>query len=66
MQYVKYSQFLLLIFYFGSTYAFLCKISDIYVEFPAAFFDMYIGDVPVSEQAKEEIGRNVANIIRRC
>ncbi|KAJ7958420.1 fatty-acid-binding protein 2-like [Quillaja saponaria] len=31
-----------------------------------AFFDMYIGDVPVSEQTKEEIGRNVANIIRRC
>lgn len=40
--------------------------SDLYVEFPAAFFDMYIGDVPVSEQAKEEIGRNVASIIRRC
>ncbi|KAJ7966351.1 fatty-acid-binding protein 2-like [Quillaja saponaria] len=31
-----------------------------------AFFDMYIGDVPVSEQTKEEIGRNVANIIKRC
>ncbi|OIW12076.1 hypothetical protein TanjilG_15316 [Lupinus angustifolius] len=31
-----------------------------------AFFDMYIGDVPVSEQTKEEIGRNVANIIRKC
>ncbi|PSR93628.1 Fatty-acid-binding protein [Actinidia chinensis var. chinensis] len=31
-----------------------------------AFFDMYIGDVPVSEQTKEEIGRNVASIIRRC
>ncbi|XP_038710562.1 fatty-acid-binding protein 2-like isoform X2 [Tripterygium wilfordii] len=31
-----------------------------------AFFDMYIGDVPVSEQTKEEIGKNVANIIRRC
>ncbi|CAL0332915.1 unnamed protein product [Lupinus luteus] len=31
-----------------------------------AFFDMYIGDVPVSEQTKEEIGRNVADIIRRC
>ncbi|CBI20731.3 fatty-acid-binding protein 2 [Vitis vinifera] len=31
-----------------------------------AFFDMYIGDVPVSHQTKEEIGRNVANIIRRC
>ncbi|KAG5544611.1 hypothetical protein RHGRI_017143 [Rhododendron griersonianum] len=35
-------------------------------ELCTAFFDMYIGDVPVSEQAKEEIGRNVANIIRRC
>ncbi|VVA11708.1 PREDICTED: fatty-acid-binding [Prunus dulcis] len=31
-----------------------------------AFFDMYLGDLPVSEQSKEEIGRNVANIIRRC
>ncbi|XWS70173.1 hypothetical protein CRYUN_Cryun03dG0026000 [Craigia yunnanensis] len=31
-----------------------------------AFFDMYIGDLPVSEQTKEDIGRNVANIIRRC
>ncbi|KAI8550900.1 hypothetical protein RHMOL_Rhmol06G0143200 [Rhododendron molle] len=35
-------------------------------ELCTAFFDMYIGDVPVSEQAKVEIGRNVANIIRRC
>ncbi|CAL0322686.1 unnamed protein product [Lupinus luteus] len=31
-----------------------------------AFFDMYIGDAPVSEQTKEEIGRNVVNIIRSC
>lgn len=31
-----------------------------------AFFDMYIGDVPVCEQTKEEIGRNVASMIRRC
>ncbi|XP_065850203.1 fatty-acid-binding protein 2 isoform X2 [Euphorbia lathyris] len=31
-----------------------------------AFFDMYIGDIPVSEQTKEEIGKNVANIMRRC
>ncbi|XP_059662052.1 fatty-acid-binding protein 2 isoform X2 [Cornus florida] len=31
-----------------------------------AFFDMYIGDVPVSQQTKEEIGRNVASIITRC
>lgn len=31
-----------------------------------AFFDMYIGEVPVSEQTKEEIGRNVASIIGRC
>ncbi|GFZ15590.1 chalcone-flavanone isomerase family protein [Actinidia rufa] len=28
-----------------------------------AFFDMYIGDVPVSEQTKEEIGRNVAILV---
>lgn len=31
-----------------------------------AFFDMYIGDIPVSEQTKEEIGQNVGSIIRRC
>lgn len=31
-----------------------------------AFFDMYIGDVPVCKQTKEEIGRNVASMIRRC
>ncbi|KAM6541922.1 hypothetical protein CsatB_006369 [Cannabis sativa] len=31
-----------------------------------AFFSMYLGDGPVSEQTKEEIGRNVSNIIRRC
>ncbi|RDX98486.1 Fatty-acid-binding protein 2, partial [Mucuna pruriens] len=31
-----------------------------------AFFDMYIGDVPVCEQTKKEIGMNAANIIRRC
>ncbi|KAF3578034.1 hypothetical protein DY000_02034462, partial [Brassica cretica] len=31
-----------------------------------AFFDMYIGDVPVSEQTKEEIGRNVVGILKSC
>ncbi|XP_028807091.1 fatty-acid-binding protein 2 [Neltuma alba] len=31
-----------------------------------AFFGMYLGDEPVSEQTKEEIGKNVVNIIRRC
>lgn len=31
-----------------------------------AFFDMYIGDGPVSEQTKTEIGENVAEIMRRC
>ncbi|RZR79816.1 hypothetical protein BHM03_00005662, partial [Ensete ventricosum] len=31
-----------------------------------AFFDMYIGDVPVSLQAKEEVAENVAGLIRRC
>eukprot|EP00268_Persea_americana_P004160 TRINITY_DN11310_c0_g2_i1.p1 TRINITY_DN11310_c0_g2~~TRINITY_DN11310_c0_g2_i1.p1 ORF type:complete len:130 (+),score=17.11 TRINITY_DN11310_c0_g2_i1:856-1245(+) len=31
-----------------------------------AFFDMYIGDVPVSVKAKQEIGSNVASIIKRC
>lgn len=34
--------------------------------YSGAFFDMYIGDVPVSEQTKEEIGRNVASLITRC
>ncbi|XP_068663511.1 fatty-acid-binding protein 2 [Aristolochia californica] len=31
-----------------------------------AFFDMYIGDVPVSAQAKEDIARNIAGLLRRC
>ncbi|CAM8895374.1 hypothetical protein QQ045_026986 [Rhodiola kirilowii] len=31
-----------------------------------AFFGMYIGDSPVSELSKEEIGNNVADIITRC
>ncbi|KAH6761384.1 hypothetical protein C2S51_018333 [Perilla frutescens var. frutescens] len=31
-----------------------------------AFFDMYIGELPICEQTKEEIGKNVANIIRMC
>ncbi|KAF9614694.1 hypothetical protein IFM89_019822 [Coptis chinensis] len=31
-----------------------------------AFFGMYIGDAPVSVQAKEEIARKVGSIIRRC
>ncbi|XP_043722678.1 fatty-acid-binding protein 2 [Telopea speciosissima] len=31
-----------------------------------AFFDMYIGDVPVSAEAKEEIARNIGNIMRQC
>ncbi|XP_050215513.1 fatty-acid-binding protein 2 [Mercurialis annua] len=31
-----------------------------------AFFDMYIGDIPVSEQTKDEIGKNVATLMRRC
>ncbi|KAK4412705.1 Fatty-acid-binding protein 2 [Sesamum alatum] len=31
-----------------------------------AFFDMYIGEIPVCEQTKEEIGKNVASIIRMC
>ncbi|RWR95893.1 fatty-acid-binding protein 2 isoform X2 [Cinnamomum micranthum f. kanehirae] len=31
-----------------------------------AFFDMYIGDGPVSVKAKQEIGSNVASIIKRC
>ncbi|KAG6389327.1 hypothetical protein SASPL_150795 [Salvia splendens] len=31
-----------------------------------AFFDMYIGEIPICEQTKEEIGKNVASIIRTC
>ncbi|KAG9154044.1 hypothetical protein Leryth_000556 [Lithospermum erythrorhizon] len=31
-----------------------------------AFFDMYVGDFPVSQQTKEEIGKNVVNIMSRC
>nr|AOS52794.1 chalcone-flavanone isomerase CHI3C [Tradescantia hirsutiflora] len=31
-----------------------------------AFFDMYIGDIPVSVQAKEEIAQNVAGLVKRC
>lgn len=31
-----------------------------------AFFGMYIGDIPVSSQAKEEIAKNVGSIIKRC
>ncbi|KAA0064542.1 hypothetical protein IC582_015351 [Cucumis melo] len=31
-----------------------------------AFFDMYLGDVPVSEETKKEIGKNVAGLIGRC
>ncbi|PNS92694.1 hypothetical protein POPTR_018G048500v4 [Populus trichocarpa] len=31
-----------------------------------AFFDIYIGDIPVSEQTKKEIGKNVASIIGKC
>ncbi|KAG9457307.1 hypothetical protein H6P81_001815 [Aristolochia fimbriata] len=31
-----------------------------------AFFDMYVGDMPVSAQAKEDIARNIAGILRRC
>lgn len=31
-----------------------------------AFFGMYIGDVPVCEQTKKEIGTNIVNIIGNC
>lgn len=31
-----------------------------------AFFDMYIGDLPVSVQAKQEIANNVAGIMQSC
>lgn len=31
-----------------------------------AFFDMYIGDGPVSVQAKQQLAQNIAGFIRRC
>ncbi|RAL45494.1 hypothetical protein DM860_014883 [Cuscuta australis] len=31
-----------------------------------AFFDMYIGDFPICEKTKEQIGQNVASIIKGC
>ncbi|KAJ3699154.1 hypothetical protein LUZ61_002859 [Rhynchospora tenuis] len=31
-----------------------------------AFFDMYVGDLPVSAQAKNEIAGNVGSLIKRC
>uniref|UniRef100_A0A453R273 Uncharacterized protein n=1 Tax=Aegilops tauschii subsp. strangulata TaxID=200361 RepID=A0A453R273_AEGTS len=31
-----------------------------------AFFDMYIGDSPVSLEAKREVARNVAGLMGRC
>lgn len=34
--------------------------------FVGAFFDMYIGEIPVSEETKQEIGKNVASIMNRC
>ncbi|XP_020582442.1 fatty-acid-binding protein 2 isoform X2 [Phalaenopsis equestris] len=31
-----------------------------------AFFDMYIGDVPVSHQVKQDMAENIARLIRKC
>ncbi|TVU03710.1 hypothetical protein EJB05_50741 [Eragrostis curvula] len=31
-----------------------------------AFFDMYIGDPPVSVETKQDVAQNVAGLIRRC
>ena len=42
------------------------KVWDFAGNDAGAFFDMYIGDVPVSEQTKEEIGRNVEGILKSC
>lgn len=39
---------------------------DILVCVTGAFFDMYIGDSPICEQTKEQIGKNVASIIQMC
>lgn len=42
------------------------KIPTTKLYLAGAFFDMYLGDVPVSEETKKEIGRNVAGLIGRC
>lgn len=42
------------------------ELGDLIFQLSGAFFDMYIGDVPVCEQTKKEIGMNAANIIRKC
>eukprot|EP01018_Ginkgo_biloba_P007661 Gb_18677 [translate_table: standard] len=31
-----------------------------------AFFDMYVGETPVSLKAKEDIGENIGRVIKRC
>ncbi|KAK4338592.1 hypothetical protein RND71_043079 [Anisodus tanguticus] len=44
-----------------------CVVSELsFYLFLGAIFDMYIGDVPTCEETKEEIGKNVASIIRGC
>ncbi|XP_075485344.1 fatty-acid-binding protein 2-like isoform X1 [Primulina tabacum] len=49
-----------------STFLFIIILqSDIFLV-TGAFFDMYIGDIPVCKQTKEEIGKNVANMMRKC
>lgn len=41
------------------------KLTNLYAS-AGAFFGMYIGDLPVSLQAKEDIAENIAVLIRRC
>lgn len=42
------------------------RFTLVILAFSGAFFDMYIGDVPICEETKEEIGKNVASILRGC
>lgn len=73
---LKFLKFLPLIHDFFLPPATLCSSRSCFVSlfilsillflYAEAFFDMYIGDLPVSLRAKEEIAQNVADLIRKC
>lgn len=44
----------------------LLNVIFLLVVIAEAFFDMYVGDLPVSVQAKQEIASNVGGLIKRC
>lgn len=50
----------------SSCFVSLLVLSTLLFLYVEAFFDMYIGDLPVSLRAKEEITQNVADLIRKC